>query len=264
MRSIALDWSGRARGEREAIWIAWADGELLRGLEKGRNRPEAIAFAIELAGDSADPVLIGLDFAFSLPEWWCRERELHSAPGVWRWVAERGESILADPRPPFWGRRGSVKPPLPGDGLRATERHGEGRRPKSVFQIGGAGAVGTGSLRGMPQLLRLREAGFGIWPFSGPGPAGTVVEIYPALFAPDVRKSRRRERLVHLQQLRPRQPRGMLARAAGSEDAFDAAISALALAHWAPAPDAFRPAPAGDPEAIEGSIWRPGTGGSNA
>ena len=37
-------------------------------------------------------------------------------------------------------------------------------RPKSTFQIGGAGAVGTGSLRGMPHLLTLREAGCAVWP----------------------------------------------------------------------------------------------------
>ena len=36
----------------------------------------------------------------------------------------------------------------------------KGITPKSVFQIGGSGSVGTASLRGMPLLLRLRQAGF--------------------------------------------------------------------------------------------------------
>jgi hypothetical protein len=39
-----------------------------------------------------------------------------------------------------------------------------GSRPKSVFQVDGAGTVGTGSLRGMPFLLQLEEAGFNVWP----------------------------------------------------------------------------------------------------
>ena len=38
--------------------------------------------------------------------------------------------------------------------------------PAWWFQIGGAGAVGTGSIRGMPHLLTLARNGFGIWPFS--------------------------------------------------------------------------------------------------
>ena len=47
-----------------------------------------------------------------------------------------------------------------------------GIAPKSVFQIGGAGSVGTASLRGMPVLQRLREAGFAVWPFDRPERSG--------------------------------------------------------------------------------------------
>lgn len=54
------------------------------------------------------------------------------------------------------------------DELRRTDRERPavgGIRPTSGFQIGGAGAVGTGAVRGMPMLARLRAAGFAIWPF---------------------------------------------------------------------------------------------------
>src|ERR1035438_6219537 len=44
----------------------------------------------------------------------------------------------------------------------------KGIAPKSPFQIGGAGAVGTGTLRGIPELERLHEAGFRVWPFEEP------------------------------------------------------------------------------------------------
>jgi catechol 2,3-dioxygenase-like lactoylglutathione lyase family enzyme len=61
------------------------------------------------------------------------------------------------------------------------------------FQIGGAGAVGTGSLRGMQHLADLAHAGFSIWPFDRPG-WPLAVEIYPRLFTPGVVKSRHRAR----------------------------------------------------------------------
>ena len=48
----------------------------------------------------------------------------------------------------------------------------KGITPKSVFQVGGAGSVGTASLRGFAVLLRLREAGFRVWPFDAPALVG--------------------------------------------------------------------------------------------
>ncbi|MEX0750548.1 MAG: hypothetical protein WD359_07030, partial [Dehalococcoidia bacterium] len=52
----------------------------------------------------------------------------------------------------------------------------------------GAGAVGTGSLRGMPMLHRLHAAGMHIWPYDDPG-YPLVIEIYPRLLTGPVRKS---------------------------------------------------------------------------
>lgn len=63
-----------------------------------------------------------------------------------------------------------------------------GIRPKSVFQLVGAGQVGRGSLYGMQALHRLAAAGFRIWPFDPPG-RPLVVEIFPRLLTRAVVKS---------------------------------------------------------------------------
>jgi hypothetical protein len=126
-----------------------------------------------------------------------------------------------------------------------------------VFQVGGAGAVGTGSLRGMPELAALAESGFWIWPF-GAQTWPRVVEIYPRLLTQQVVKSRHRDRLEYLNDRFPTQSDGMRERAAGSEDAFDAAVSALVMAEHASQLEALDAAPAGSPYAREGRIWQPG------
>jgi hypothetical protein len=170
-------------------------------------------------------------------------------------MSDRGERLLAACDEPFWGRPGKPNP-HPKDRLyRRTEREeGEGVA-KSVFQIGGAGAVGTGSIRGMPHLLTLSALGFAVWPFAEGG-WPRVVEIYPRLLTGPVNKGRWAERHAFLLERFPGQPRDLLERAAGSEDAFDAAVSALVMA--AHQPDLAAPArPFGSEYEIEGKIWRP-------
>jgi hypothetical protein len=49
----------------------------------------------------------------------------------------------------------------------------------------------------------------------------------------------------------------LLERAAGSEDAFDAAISALAMASHLDELESLQPFPLGSPQPIEGCIWVP-------
>jgi hypothetical protein len=121
---------------------------------------------------------------------------------------------------------------------------------KSVFQIGGAGAVGTGSIRGMPLLHRLRSAGASVWPFDAPG-WPRVVEIYPRLLTGPVVKSSAAARDAYLARRYP--ALGPIA----SEDAFDAAVSALTMARHA---DDLAALPTeSDPELRrEGRIWYPG------
>lgn len=252
MQIIAVDWSGKAKRAEEHLWRADVRDGTLTELRNGLGREELIAELVELA---AEPdLVIGLDFAFSFPAWWCEEQGWASGEDVWSAMAREGEDLLAGCEAPFWGRPGRRNPHPKARLYRQTEISEEAIRPKSVFQIGGAGAVGTGSVRGMPHLSTLAENGFGIWPFSEGWPR--VVEIYPRVLTGPVNKGRWSARHDYLVERFPAQPRDLLERAAGSEDAFDAAVSALVMSeHEAGLGDLGPPA---DPAyGIEGKIWRP-------
>jgi hypothetical protein len=126
-----------------------------------------------------------------------------------------------------------------------------GARPKSVFQLVGAGQVGPGSIRGMPMLRRLRARGFAVWPFD-PFSMPLVVEIYPRVFTGKVVKSDSLAREHHLSRLGRAQARVARA-AAASEHAFDAACSALGMTRQVETTDQFAAQPA--PYDIEGRIF---------
>jgi hypothetical protein len=111
-----------------------------------------------------------------------------------------------------------------------------GIAPKSVFQIGGGGSVGTASLRGMPVLQRLRQAGFAVWPFDRPDPRRPmVVEMYTRLNTGAVRKSNAEARAAYLRRKRKEYvayaalSRSVMERARGSEDGFDALVSCMVM-----------------------------------
>jgi hypothetical protein len=254
VRVIAVDWSGKLKGAEEHLWLAEVrDGELVE-LRNGLSREHLVAGLVELTRDEPGAV-VGLDFAFSFPRWWCLERGWTSGRDVWAAMAEEGERLLAACEAPFWGRPGRPNPHAPDRLYRRTDRDTGVGTPKSVFQIGGAGAVGTGSIRGMPHLLTLAQHGFGVWPFDGDA-WPRAVEIYPRALTGPVRKSSWTERHAYLHREFPEQPAHLLERAAGSEDAFDAAVSALVMAaHRTELEGLTR---SSDPDyAIEGRIWRP-------
>jgi hypothetical protein len=220
-RAIAVDWSGARAGERQAIWLAEAVGGRLVRLEGGRSREEVVAHLFQEA--ERDPHLVaGLDFAFSLPAWFLHDRGVDDVTGGWQLVAREGEAWLAEPQPPFWRTRKA-----PGDGFRRTELECGGR-PKSVFQLVGAGQVGTGSLRGIPLLPRLRER-FAIWPFDEPR-LPLLVEIYPRLHLDGVSDY-------------------------PNEHARDAAAAALAMSRWK---GDWHRLPRVPEYALEGRIWHEG------
>ena len=256
-RVVAVDWSGARRGLRKHLWVAeaCAPGRLVR-LEPLASR---FALADEL-GSRPEIAAVGLDFAFSFPAWFVARLGVRGAPELWARVAEEGEAWLAACAPPFWGRPGRPRPMLGGDGWRRTERavpRVGGIGPKSVFQIGGAGAVGTGSIRGMPVLHALHASGARIWPFVARGGEPQVVEIYPRLLTDRVRKSDPAERQRLLAGRYPRLEPAHARLAALSEDAFDAAVSALVMVEHL---DDLLGLPAEhDPELrLEGRIWHPG------
>lgn len=256
IRVIAVDWSGNANQAHRKIWLAEVrDDELIR-LESGRSREEVVDHLIATASDDPE-LVVGFDFAFSLPVWFLDERGLGSVRELWKLVNDEGETWLDDGDSPFWGRPGHTKPDLPAHYRRTEQdvRLATGSQPKSPFQIGGAGAVGTGSLRGMPYLHRLDREGFSIWPFDHPL-MPLVIEIYPRLLTGDVVKSDSEARLNYLEGKFPRLTGELRERAAGNEDAFDAAVSALVMDGHAKALGALeRP---GDLRIQkEGAIWWP-------
>jgi hypothetical protein len=308
LRLIAIDWSGRIDlpGQRRHIWAGiWTRtpaGTLTLALEAGRTRAEIGPWLIALARETPR-LVVSIDCCFSFPAWFLRE---HACPDVFsfwrqansgladRWLAREAPTLagpgpeLAIPRDErFWGKPHKRPPQFCGPGYRTMFRHTDwdnkvdpssdrasrlakmrGITPKSPFQIGGSGSVGTGSLRAMPTLLALHEAGFRIWPFessrlSAATPAPLLVEMYTRLMTGPVAKSNPTARRSYLAQRRREDPiyvpltPAVLRKAQSSEDAFDALVSTLEMARHG---DGFaRLRGTRDPDLrLEGITWRPG------
>jgi hypothetical protein len=258
---VAVDWSERRVGERRYIWTARVRGGELVELVNGRTRVQVIDHLMAASATPASGrdsrLVVGLDFAFSAPAWYLRQRRLSSARALWELAATEGEGWLARCEAPFWGRPGFGRPELP-QHFRRTElavAAAGGIGPKSVFQIGGAGAVGTGTVRGMPSLLALQGAGLSIWPFDPPG-SRTVLEIYPRLLTGPVIKRRQMAREAYLAESGVRLAPDLARIAAGNEDAFDAAVSAVVMSEHAGALSLLEQTT--DAETLlEGQIWSP-------
>lgn len=259
MRVIAIDWSGARKGAEKRIWLAEAaEGQLTR-LENGRGG-EQIFDHLKAEAERDPRMIVGLDFAFSLPAWFLEERGFTSARELWELAGREAEEWLAGCEPPFWGRPGKGRPDL--GSVRGHFRRTDtavpdtgGIRPKSVFQIGGVGAVGTGSLRGMPILHRLAEAGFSVWPFDSPEPP-LIVEIYPRVLTGAVNKSSASDRAIHLSAYRDALGDDLRERAASSDHAFDAAVSALIMSRNLE-DFADLSTPVDRRMMLEGEIWHP-------
>jgi hypothetical protein len=257
LRVIAIDWSGQKKSPRKKIWLAEVTGGQMVRAECGRNREEIVDHLIAM-GDEETNLVIGLDFAFSFPLPFCTEGGFTDHADIWRNVAEHGEDWLSTCCHPFWGRPGKKRPQHEYH-FRKTEDLVSSElstKAKSVFQIGGGGAVGTGSIRGMPHLLRLLDRGFNIWPFTSAEPP-LVLEIYPRTLTGPVTKSKAEHRTRYFQQHPfPEIDTDSLARATSCEDAFDAAVSAVSMFRHL---DQILALPQEtDPHyLLEGKIWTP-------
>lgn len=253
MSAVAVDWSGAKRPAGK-IWIAHANDGALRELDPLETRDQVVAQLVQHWRRNPDTVA-GLDFGFSFPAWFLRHHLLSNAFDLWDLARRDGERWLRECDWPFWGRPGKRKPDLQADHRRTEQRVGsiKGVSPKSCFQIGGAGAVGTGTIRGMPFLMRLREEGCAVWPFDKLRQP-LLVEIYPRALTGEVIKSSTECRAEYLQRW-PQLTPALAERAIRSEDAFDAAVSALIMdAHI----NTFRCLENGDDVAqVEGEIWVP-------
>lgn len=288
-----------------AVWTA-ATGRV--ALESGRTRVELCDWLITLATQTPRMVVgfdfcfsypawflteLGCDSVFDLwrtvaegqGEHWlsrtCSDARFWGVAGPAR-TGKRpaefcGESLRRMMRTTDWAnkiapREALTDPaaliPSSSDANEALRAAMAGITAKSPFQIGGSGSVGTGSLRGMPTLLRLREAGFRIWPFehaalSARPPAPLVVEMYTRLLTGAVKKSNPLARKAYLAARRSSDPayralsRSVVTRAAESEDAFDALVCTLEMVRWQHEFPPLRRTE--DPIlAREGITWRPG------
>lgn len=254
MECLAIDWSGALSGAAAKLWIASAVGGSLTSLTAPGSR-DAVLDALLARRAVTAPCVVGLDFAFSVPQWFASSRSWSDVRDVWVAARDDGETWLRNCPAPFWGRAGVPRAHEAQCGLRETERTWTSwPRPKSVFQIGGAGAVGTGSIRGMPMLLALRDAGWAVWPFDAPS-THTLVEIYPRLFTGPVVKRDATARAAFLIRNYVTDAREFAAAMIESEDAFDAGVSAVRMSeviHTAPLPTVSDPV-----SRIEGRIFVP-------
>lgn len=218
-RVIVVDWSGRAtrspaRESRDAIWTGLCEGDR-ETQTYFRSRAEAEDWLSARLGDGGRQ-LVGFDFPMGYPMGLARRLTgLDDARALHGWLAGRitdgpgnannrfdvAEAInrqLGGPGP-FWGcpkaqaRRHlpSLKAvDYPALGL-AEKRRVEIENPpaKPVWQLLGAGSVGSQALLGIPVVHRLaRATGAAVWPFDPPGPL-TLAEVYPSLLSPAVAAS---------------------------------------------------------------------------
>jgi hypothetical protein len=251
-RAIGIDWSGDLANAPRKIWWCEVGPRGVLRLENGRA---AAAVVDELR--ARRDVVAGLDFAFSFPAWFV-DALGGTARAAWEAARDRGEAWLRGPEWPFW-RRGAPRD-LP-DPLRRTEREAAasvGLAPSSAFKLVGAAQVGPGSVRGMPGLLALQDAGCAVWPFDPVRPgAPLVLEIWPRLcYGERVVKAREDARAAWVARRAPRLAAPFRDAAVASDDAFDALAAALAL--WRARASVAALPPARDAvEAREGRIWVP-------
>jgi hypothetical protein len=299
-RVVAVDWSGRldAAGQRRHIWAGvWTLDEVggKVTLEAGRTREELVQWLIAMSCETSRMV-VSVDCCFSFPAWFLAEHGCRTVFDLWRkvaagegdrWLARECEEVARDAR--FWGRPHKRPEEFCGENLHRSMRltdmdnkitpkmlEGDPERaakvrgitPKSPFQIGGSGSVGTGSLRAMPFLLKLHEAGFRVWPFEsarlgGAKPQPLLVEMYTRLMTGAVKKSNAEARKVYLAAKKKNDSvyaglsRSVIAKALGSEDAFDALVSCLEMVRWSREFAGLK-ATKDETLRLEGITWRPG------
>ena len=253
VRYVAVDWSGAASIRTPKIWSAMVgDSGALVALRNRWTREDVVDWLIELLqADSA--IIVGLDFAFSMPAWFVSSAGCVSALDFWDVVATEGERWLDECPFPFWGR--TAHPKKWDFGGRAELRNTDLGGAKSVFQVFGAGAVGTASIRGMPYLRTLRAGGYHVWPFDPLTPPA-VIEIYPRLLTKEVHKSQFAARQIYLAGESWLDTDDQRNEGASSEDAFDALVSARRM--WESRQELDESASEGvESDHIEGRIWNP-------
>jgi hypothetical protein len=260
--AIAVDWSGAKRNAAKKIWLAaFRGGCTLEKPSNGRDRSGIFEYLVS-AGLKHPHTVVGIDFAFSFPTWFMKDQGCATAEELWDHVElnQLGEQWLKECRNPFWGKPGCKNPDrAEEEQFRKTDCdfRVKGIRPKSIFQVGGAGAVGTSSIRGMCLLLRLAREGFSIWPFQPDG-WPRVIEIWPRALTGEVHKTDPVARKKYMENRYSSLDPEWRRLAEGSEDAFDAIVSVIQMNRHINELESLKRA--ADPQYLmEGRIWQPGT-----
>ncbi|QPH52826.1 gephyrin-like molybdotransferase Glp [Pontivivens ytuae] len=217
---VAVDWSARsqpspAKPAADAIWIGVVRGGVAELPTYHRTRAaalEAIAALIWEDRVAGRRILVGFDFPFG----WPRGLAAHltgeaRARDLWRWFAGRIEDAPDNANNrydvaeavnralpgvgPYWSKSHRDRwAEIPFTDLR--DGHGLPRRrlieeqvrgAKEVWQLAGAGSVGSQAILGVAALERLAaETGAEVWPFDTgltvPEGDAVLAEIYPSLF----------------------------------------------------------------------------------
>jgi precorrin-8X/cobalt-precorrin-8 methylmutase len=205
---VVVDWSASNRPTRGAnsIWIGRQHARSQDVLvENHATRGAAVRSLADLLAACPARVLVGFDFALGFPLGFARAAKLPGAPSwlaAWQHlsrelddrtdnannrfeVATRLNARVGSGPGPFWGTAGGRPgsehlsprraPGFPHRGLaehRVTERAFQltSRWPCSVWQLTGAGSVGSQTLTGIPAVHRLRRHPLlahrsAVWPF---------------------------------------------------------------------------------------------------
>ena len=213
---LIVDWSGGndrgASPKKDAIWTGVARASQAEAPIYHRNRQRAedwITAFLQAETAAGRRVLAGFDFAFGYPAGFGQVLTGSDDPfAIWDWFAARVKdsptsnnrfdlagdiNSLFPGTGPFWGnglardiadlpRKGLARK---GHGLpekRAAEHKAKGAF--AVWQLSGAGAVGSQVIMGLPLLARLRQrfgADLAVWPFEPLTPPIALVEVWPSL-----------------------------------------------------------------------------------
>ncbi|NRB33140.1 MAG: molybdopterin molybdenumtransferase MoeA [Rhodobacteraceae bacterium] len=212
-----VDWSGGndtgPRPRKDAIWACIARGGDVQEPVYLRNRAMAREWLHELIEKELAQgrrLALGFDFPFGYPKGVARALTGSDDPlALWAWVAGRitdapkqnnrfdlaGEiNSRFDGSGPFWANgltrdiahlprtKAGYANPFPEQ--RVVETHAPGSF--TVWQLAGAGAVGSQVLMGLPVLQALRQSFPGqiaVWPFEPLTQPVAFLEIWPTLHA---------------------------------------------------------------------------------
>lgn len=221
---VVVDWSANSTPKRgtDSIWVAVAEGDRVRTENLPTRHLAEQALGEIVDSDPLARTLIGVDFSLGYPKGTAASLGLADPPwkSMWSMLAdkisdnERNHNNrfaiaaalndrISSSASPFWGcppsaaaarlgpRRPTNEGVLPEWRLVEKTLSATGRRPFSIWQLLGAGCVGSQSLVGIPVLDRLgtryRDR-LAVWPFttglSRPDVARgriVVAEVWPSL-----------------------------------------------------------------------------------